>query len=354
LIDLLKIKFLLNLIKLITEMNIEYKLTQTICNNLYKFALLMGRLEMIDGESIWINDLRNLNQRRGNLSAVSWDRNVLDYENQDDVDASMLRKDFINYSKAKLEIKNHSEDLNLDFLKKTLDLIIDDENVAFRKSKRILHKGLSLNSVSKEIALEVKTQPAQIKPKMEKFFEWLKLAFREENPLVMAGVSHFLLAEIHPFEDGNGRVSRIFEYACLKKKGLKNYDLISLESFYLLNAERYYGLLEECIRTRNLTRWIEFFTEGALDALIFSLKKLKTISGGTLDLINCKIVETTEMEKKIVSLMVNLQQPTPSEIAKELDMTRQNVNYFLKLLHEKGVMIKIGKNTGARYFLNLG
>ncbi len=94
---------------------------------------------------------------------------------------------------------------------------------------------------------------------MTRFIEWFN-ATRSVDPVLKAGVAHFWVVTIHPFEDGNGRIARaIADLALARADGTK-------ERFYSMSsqieAERkdYYLELEKAQRGDvNVTRWLSWF-----------------------------------------------------------------------------------------------
>lgn len=89
------------------------------------------------------------------------------------------------------------------------------------------------------------------------------------SPILYAGITHYQLVAIHPFEDGNGRTTRLLTTWILI---LNKYDMVSFfapESFYNRDRKAYYEALSPADKYRvdnepNLTRWLEYFVSGML------------------------------------------------------------------------------------------
>jgi Fic family protein len=60
---------------------------------------------------------------------------------------------------------------------------------------------------------------------LDEFFEWLTRAWRTLHPVVLAALVHLRLLTIHPFADGNGRVTRIAMDFVLYRKGFPMLDI---------------------------------------------------------------------------------------------------------------------------------
>ena len=73
-----------------------------------------------------------------------------------------------------------------------------------------------------------------------------------EHPVVAALLGHFFLVTIHPFGDGNGRVSRLVEAAMLYQGGYNVHGFYGLSNYFYRNGEEYKMRLQECRRTQPL------------------------------------------------------------------------------------------------------
>ncbi len=73
---------------------------------------------------------------------------------------------------------------------------------------------------------------------------------RREHPVVRALLAHFFLVTIHPFGDGNGRVSRLVEAAILYEGGYNIHGFYGLSNYFYRNGDEYKRRLQECRRTR--------------------------------------------------------------------------------------------------------
>ena len=106
---------------------------------------------------------------------------------------------------------------------------------------------------------------------MEEFIGFLnsrKVA--SESPVIQALLAHFFLVTIHPFGDGNGRVSRLLEAGILFRHGYNVHGFYGLSNFFYRNADRYRILLNETRRTApimNLTGFVQFGVDGFLEEL---------------------------------------------------------------------------------------
>ena len=109
--------------------------------------------------------------------------------------------------------------------------------------------------------------------------------------LITAAASHHRLAWIHPFLDGNGRVTRLFTYAFMRKVGIESHGLWTLSRGLARRAEDYKSMLANADSSRRgdfdgrgnlsekaLTEFSEFFFEVAADQITF-MEKLLALDG---------------------------------------------------------------------------
>lgn len=87
---------------------------------------------------------------------------------------------------------------------------------------------------------------------------------RQEHPVVRALLAHFFLVTIHPFGDGNGRVSRLVEAAVLYEGEYNIHGFYGLSNFFYRHGDQYKLLLQRC-RGRwpfRVAPFVEFGLEG--------------------------------------------------------------------------------------------
>lgn len=91
------------------------------------------------------------------------------------------------------------------------------------------------------------TSPLETPIKMDELVNWTKNAFEEKllHPLIVIGLFIVIFLAIHPFQDGNGRLSRLLTTMLLMKSGYLYVPYSSLESIIETNKESYYLALQK-------------------------------------------------------------------------------------------------------------
>ena len=85
--------------------------------------------------------------------------------------------------------------------------------------------------------------------------------------VVRAAMAHLNVVSVHPFRDGNGRVSRIVQSLVLAREGLAAPEFFSIEEYLGGHAQEYYAALREAQGgsyqpDRDASAWVGFCVEG--------------------------------------------------------------------------------------------
>ncbi len=176
-------------------------------------------------------------------------------------------------------------------------------------------------------------------------------------PLARAGIAHFYFLNIHPFEDGNGRIARaISEKALSEDAGQAS--LISLSTIIEAEKKDYYAALEAHNHTCELTDWLIYFSRTILDAQSRTLAIVEFLIN------KAKFYDRyqpmmNERQRKVVSRLFSagptgfvggLSARNYMTISKTSSSTATR---DLKGLVSKGILTTTGERKGTRYWLNL-
>lgn len=84
----------------------------------------------------------------------------------------------------------------------------------------------------------------QVPPLMEELMDWLDHGDPDAHLIVRAAMAHLHLVSVHPFRDGNGRISRIVQSLVLARGGLLAPEFVSIEEYLGSNTSAYYATLQ--------------------------------------------------------------------------------------------------------------
>ena len=196
---------------------------------------------------------------------------------------------------------------------------------------------------------------------MADLIDWLNsLEAQEVHPAIKSAISQYVLVAIHPFIEGNGRVSRAFAMLPLYAQGYDIRRLFSMEEYFDRNAEDYYNtiqnthLLSSDIFKRDLTNWITYFTQAISIELSRVKDKVQSLSRDIKlkQKLGGKQIHLTERQIKLVEYMQQfggLRMPDAQQL---LPMVSDDTIWRdLKKLVDSGAIEKRGSTKGAYYCL---
>ena len=165
----------------------------------------------------------------------------------------------------------------------------------------------------------------------------------ETHPLVKCALFVYDFVSIHPFQDGNGRLSRLISTLLLLKNGYKWIQYVSFEHEIESRKKEYYRVLRNCQAQRpneNATEWVDFFFDA-----------LRNIQEQLMEKLEFKGVETklSPREKSILTFIGNNAGCKSGEIAKKLGIPSPTVKRILPELIEKNLIEKHGTGPGTNY-----
>lgn len=169
------------------------------------------------------------------------------------------------------------------------------------------------------------------------------------HPILAIGlfVVHFLA--IHPFQDGNGRLSRALTTLLLLKSGYLYVPYSSMESIIEASKEGYYRALRQTQKSfkdkYDYTSWLMFFLRSLQKQKIRLAEKLKIIK------IDKPSTALDQLNSDILSLFNRKPKLTTKEIAEELEQNLKTIKKRVSDLVAMGLLNKFGSTKAAWYEL---
>jgi Fic family protein len=111
---------------------------------------------------------------------------------------------------------------------------------------------------------------ARIQSLMEEYIQFVNSRKMDDtHPVIRALLSHFFLVTIHPFGDGNGRVSRLVEAGVLFQQGYNVHGFYGLSNYFYRNEQEYKTHLQTCRAGQpfDVTDFINFGIKGFAEEL---------------------------------------------------------------------------------------
>jgi len=183
---------------------------------------------------------------------------------------------------------------------------------------------------------------------MQELIDWYKQNTGDTttHPLIAVAVFIVVFLAIHPFQDGNGRLSRALTTLLLLKAGYAYVPYSSLESIIEENKDGYYLALRRTQGTlKNNTPewnpWVVFF----LRAMQKQKQKLET----KVERENILRAAMPELATRILELITQHGELSTGDLMQLTDAPRSTVKNHLGDLVDRGHIKLVGKGRGARY-----
>ena len=172
---------------------------------------------------------------------------------------------------------------------------------------------------------------------MKDLFRWVKRA--DVHPLVKSCVFHYEFEFIHPFQDGNGRLGRLWQSAILKD-WKKVFAWIPVESLIKENQAKYYRVLRACDATADSTAFVEFL-------LLLILKAAEEIVKNEKKVTVKVTIKVTVNQKKILEAVKKNPHVTLDELSKKIGISRKSIAANVKKLQEAGMLKRNGADKNG-------
>lgn len=308
-------------------------------NVLRKVATIesIGSSTRIEGSKLSNNEIESL------LSRIS--KHSFDTRDQQEVAgyAEVMEIIFLNFSDISIT-ENYIKQLH------TMLLRHSNKDERHRgEYKKHTNSIEAFNRDGKSLGTVFKTTTAFDTPyEMQRLVHWTVQTLEDKSyhPLIVVGVFNVVFLAIHPFQDGNGRLSRILVTLLMLKAGYSYIPYSSFESIIEKNKEAYYLALQRTQKTLKQDKvdwlpWLHFFLSG--------LKRQK-------DHLNDKtrrLVQYAELshESMLIMQYVDLHHRITISQAENIITTikRPTIKNRISDLVDKGLLVRHGKARGVWY-----
>ena len=336
-------------IKLISEIDtfkgkwsVFENMDKTFLNELKNIATIqsVGSSTRIEGAALSDKDIKEL--------IAELDINKLDTRDEQEVVGyyDALELIFENYREIELT-ENYIKQLHSVLLKYCVK---DDRQRGIYK--KLTNKVVATYPNGTQKVIFNTTEPNLVPKEMEDIITWTNQSIRENkiHPLIVIGLFIYEFLSIHPFHDGNGRLSRLLTTLILLKQDYNFIKYVSFEHLIEERKKRYYTALMECQQNRNtnnekVDKWIIFF----LDSIKNLSEKLEI---KTQDANRTKSIYLNERQKQIISFVEKNELCKISDIHRSfLNISINTLKKDMKYLVENGLLNKTGQRKGSIYRL---
>lgn len=123
-----------------------------------------------------------------------------------------------------------------------------------------------------------------LEQQIERFLSWFETS-RDQvslDPLLRAGIAHFWFVTLHPFDDGNGRLTRTITDLALAQGEAQAIRFYAMSASILEDRAGYYRILESSQKaTLDITEWLTWFLQTLLRSLQQAITRIDSVLGKT-------------------------------------------------------------------------
>jgi Fic family protein len=259
--------------------------------------------------------------------------------------AQVMETVFMSWADIPLT-ENHIKQLHRDLLRHS------DKDERHRGEYKTLRNDVgAFDADGKMIGVVFETaSPFDTPHRMQELIGWLKQS-RDEgllHPLLIVAIFVVVFLEIHPFQDGNGRLSRILTTLLLLQTGYSYVPYSSLESVIENSKEGYYLALRQTqssIRTDspNWQPWLTFFMRAMQQQkrrLAHKVEREKLVMA-TLPELAVSIIDHARQHGRV----------TIGDMIRATGASRNTLKEHFRRLGEQGHLIRHGTGKGSWYAL---
>jgi Fic family protein len=194
------------------------------------------------------------------------------------------------------------------------------------------------------------TEPHLTSFEMQNLLQWTNetLKSNEMHPLIIIGMFVYEFLSIHPYQDGNGRLSRLLTTLFLLKNGYDFVQYISFEHIIESKKEAYYKALMEGQKNRYKTEekideWILFFLNCLIE-LTERLKEKYAVYSKIKTIFN-------ERQKAILEILKSEKTISIGILEKLTTFSRNTLKKDLSFFVKEGIILKTGSRKSVQYHI---
>jgi len=213
---------------------------------------------------------------------------------------------------------------------------------------------------SKTEIVYIGPQAKKVPQLVEDLVKWLAKTEKEKLcPPIATGLTHYELASIHPFADGNGRTARALATLVLWSQGYDFKRLFALENYYNKDRQSYYraihtGKTYQAREDKDLTDWLDYFIEGFKVSMEEVEQKVIPLS---LDFkVRRKLGGPVYLDKnqvKILDFLITMGRIDSRDVAGIFRVNKRTAQRYLNALAKMKLIRRQGKGPASFYVVNI-
>ena len=319
-----------------------YRITPSILHSIEQIGEALGKLR-VDADSAVVPILRRGNRIKTVQASLAIEGNTLSLEQ---VTAVLAGKRVLAHPREIQEVRNafaayeKMSDWNAH---SRTDLLaahgllmagLVDEAGRFRTGRVGIRRG--------ETVIHLAPPATRVPALVGDLLSWLEKT--NEHPLVASCVFHYEFEFIHPFQDGNGRLGRLWQTLILSQ-WRPIFALLPVESIIRDRQQDYYAALSQADQAADATAFIEFM----LAAILQAIEESASAAGGEKTLQKTLQETPQKTPELIVALLKQNSRLTIGELARQIGKSPSAVQRALNKLQETQLIERIGPDKGGHW-----
>lgn len=193
-----------------------------------------------------------------------------------------------------------------------------------------------------------------VPPLMSEIVAWLDRGDPDAHFVLRAAMAHLHLVSVHPFRDGNGRVSRIMQSLVLARGGLLAPEFVTVEEYLGRNTDAYYATLRTVQGgtyqpERDATPWVRFCVAAHVEQARLRLKQLSE-AGARWAYLEALVEQRAWPDRLVIALEQSLFKGTDrTSYGAEADVSAPTASSDLRRLLDAGLISQQGRGRTTRY-----
>lgn len=195
---------------------------------------------------------------------------------------------------------------------------------------------------TKHVVFQTANPGFETEDAMRHLVEWYN-AETNTHPMIRSALFVYDFLSIHPFQDGNGRLSRLLASLLLLKQGYSWIQYVSFEHEIENRKGEYYRVLMQCQQQRpgeDVQVWVMFFLECLNNIQGHLMNKLE-VQGSAATM--------SVREKKVYTFIENNPGSQSGEMSERLDIPLPTVKRMLTDMLRRRLIAKNGIGKGTNY-----
>lgn len=207
-------------------------------------------------------------------------------------------------------------------------------------------------------------EASDVETLMKELVIWIDTQIQsQELPApVIAGITHYQFATIHPYYDGNGRTARLLTTYILHLLGYGMHGIYSLEEYYAKNlvhyykaltigdSHNYYGGRAEA----DITPFLDYFLEGMAIAFESVRHKAEALHlarpSSTLETHAIELRSLSPQQRQVLSLFEQYQEVTSQQVAQHLGINSRSAYGLIQKWIDNGFVCVANPSKRARTY----